>query len=1625
MKLSFVVFLSWLARATALQPKYLITTPNIIHLGVEETVTIQLQGATTPGEAELKVKTSRSMMTNIQLTAESPDIFPKNEITKKHAIKEIITLSTRKGYIFIQTDKPIYNPGEYVKYRIFTLDHYLLPTEENIQVHIFNSKGLKIFSNAMHSNKIYQKSMLIPDVEFPGHWRIEAAYLNHPMSNSSVEFEVKEYVLPVFEVKIEPFKKYVILKDESFQFSISARYTYGKGVNGVAYVRFALVSQSGNRTYLSGMENNTRMQDGIANIALATRDLLAKAADEQIEHFDDFHLYIAVTALETASGDLEEAETSVKIVTSPYRIDMSKTKEYFTPGGIFSILASTTFPDGSLAPDLRMRAVVKSARAARPVDQSALSVEIKHATLAPGQEMRVTLRDIVPTGTPRPSHIHYLILSKGRVVRMNRVHRTELTTVNLPFGADLVPSFRIVAYYHTEPHGMVADSVWADVKDVCEGQVEIQPFNEHKPADLVNVEVRSSHAGKVALAAVDTAVYILNKQNKLTPQKMFDYMNSYDLACTMGGGTDFESVLQDAGLALLTSVAISKKQIRKVEKNSKNNLENACCYHGAKLNHMRLSCDQRYAKTTHMSAECRRVFLKCCKDATKLREDIKKRQRTQSLARTDVVEGEEAINDIVVHLRSYFPQTWMWDVIDVGPSGRVSHQVSVPDSITTWEIQAVWNFSQTGFCIAEPKPLTVFQDFFVSLKLPYSVKRNEQLEVKAVVYNYQAEGLEVKVGMHPAEGLCTAGAEGGAQVVWVPGNSAVPVYFTAVPLTIGHIPIHVDANSKTRRDSIKKELNVVGEGELVSLEQEYNIDAKSDRSFTVEIPTPPNLVPDQQSLAYVSIKGETPTLKELDSDSEFAQVNTIRIDTIVLFEFNTIRIDTIELFEFDTIRIDTIVLFEFNTIRIDTIVLFEFNTIRIDTIVLFEFNTIKIDTIVLFEFNTIRKNVVLCGVMGESVENCLDLQGVDKLIAMPRGCAEQTMVTMSPAIHALRYLDATNQWVDLRAERRDEALAMIQSGYSRIITFKKTDGSYGAFKTRPSSVWLTAYIAKELSNIKDVITVDESYIQESISYLLTKQLESGVFNDPNPLYDRTMQGGVGGFEADVSLAAFVMLAMHHAYPLYSEFSEDRSKLLRAMRMSGNYIDSKMDSLQRPFAVAIAAYALSLTSPGSASAARAQTKLRSMAICDESEDTCQWEASEDLRLRDESRASAVPKADAISVETTAYALLQAVAEQDMQYAARIARWLTQQRKYGGGFRSTQDTVVALEALTTFGIQDDDAANLNLNVEICDNGGRKQTVQITKKNALNSPAFQMLQTYRSLEKTEQYCDLFHLSVSVEGEVAYTKMETYGDDLDDYDNYDTDQEPSEEPVSRVELFDLRTRRKRQAPQQEQKENWLFYKVCVGLKSGTSNGMVIVDISLLSGLQPNIQDLEENVKGTERYIDHYDLGPNKVFLYFAEITAETECVMFRAKQISPIGLVQPAAAVVYAYYNPERKCGVFYSAPQKSSMISKLCQDSVCTCAEDRKDNVQPGGVRDLIKRKACSEFNLKTDGEYLIMGRSRTISKTVDHKGKPIYVLDNEVWMEEIPEDRRCKASKNRSSCKLLQDFMQQHELNNCSF
>ena len=68
--------------------------------------------------------------------------------------------------------------------------------------------------------------------------------------------------------------------------------------------------------------------------------------------------------------------------------------------------------------------------------------------------------------------------------------------------------------------------------------------------------------------------------------------------------------------------------------------------------------------------------------------------------------------------------------------GLVQWPVTVPDTITTWVLQAVAVNNVTGFGMAKPLNLLASSDFFVSLKLPYSAQRGEQVSIMVTVFNY-------------------------------------------------------------------------------------------------------------------------------------------------------------------------------------------------------------------------------------------------------------------------------------------------------------------------------------------------------------------------------------------------------------------------------------------------------------------------------------------------------------------------------------------------------------------------------------------------------------------------------------------------------------------------------------------------------------------------------------------------------------------------------------------------------------------------------------------------------------------------------------------------------------------------
>ncbi|KAL6489631.1 hypothetical protein MHYP_G00033720 [Metynnis hypsauchen] len=1757
--------------------RFLVTAPSVFHVGVKEQVLVQVGDAPVSVTCYLEQEVKRVRMSEVEtiritqkgqtgklglevpadkvaeLTSangEPPYLNLVCDVGERKRQMARVLVSPHRGYIFIQTDQPIYNPTQRVQYRIFVLDHAMRPKSDMIFVHFIvsvtssTSTSSKEYESNAEGNTIkkvqykvkdgiFSKSFHIPDLSQPGVWKIKAHYKGDEKSASVREFKVQKFVfkklkpnlvfsvLPSFGVSILPESGYLLVKAEHFKFSVGASYSYGKTISGGFHCRFGVRTGSDDITFIKGLEKTGPIRAGKADVSLSLTDVQQKLQSTTLQRLAEngARFYIGVTVTDKiskdpsftaehgergtpgeyglltlllvsvllaclkcprvpAGGEVQETEVFLPIVSQPYLVDLSRTRSHYIPQMPLDVVVVVRTPNGLPAkgvpvkidvsntveksfikntddegiathpfnlvqspPTITLEVTVGGVKSTKTIlpstssSNSFLFISVNNKVFSPGNTLNVAFN--VVNGNRADKYIYYMVVNKGVVIDSGSHEAEELSRVDIPIKAEMTPSFRLIGYYYHSSGEIVADSVWVDVKDSCEGKIEVKeadPRSHYGPGDFIklSIDVGTQSKVKVALLAVDKAIYALNAQNKLTPKQVFSSMQSYDLGCSYGGGKDTAAVFNDAGLTFISHSKTVKSQMRKglscdsgfrrqrraidlqkeltkKESEFQDAALQRCCRHGLTLIPMQLTCEERKKRISKTESQaCVDTFLKCCQFAMKLREKKRQEDIRSGHGRTaGAADFEDFFDNEVQYIRQSFPPSFEFKEIDV--KGKAQHSIAAPDSITTWEIQAVSLSSLHGFCVADPLDIRVFKSVFIALRLPYSVKRNEQLAIVVVIYNYGTEDKELAVHMKPADGLCSPGSQSSSSPIniVVAARSSEVVTFSAVPLKEGEIPITIhlyDQEFEMGVDAIQKTLLVLTEGVQMRKEESHliNLDGRSDKIILIDAEFSNMTVPDSTTNVFVRVEEDV-----------FSAAAAMPL---------------------------------------------------------------------------------------------LSPSKVESLIRAPSGCAEQTMIKMSPTALSIRYLDHSNRWLELSAGTRDTALEYVQKAYDRLLTeFRKDDGSYGAWRTRPSSHWLTALVVKVLSLVAecelvanaDQQIVSQLEIRHPVNYLIKKQNKDGSFSDPHPVIHREMQGGIGGLEQEVSLTAFVTIALNRSLP-FLDMETDAVK--ESISRATAFLLSRVDQLERPYAVAITAYCLSTCLPDKTLALSAWGKLQNLA---RREGECKvWRANEGTRLAGERTHYLVPPAVALTVETTAYALLTALAHGDTEEAKAAACFLSSQENYEGGFKSTQDTIVALEALSEYAIHKPESPFRMINVQftspgrsemeklVLDKQGEKVEAELkrlvggsitAKFSGKGEAKIKVVKAYYDLDPFTN-CENLSINVTVTGKVEYTAHVTETYDYYDYGKDEPSEREEEEeegfPRSAIEWFDVRSRRRRDT--QQRSEDTLLYKVCVShsLRQNLS-GMAIADITLLSGFEPNTEDLDKLKDLADKYISHYEVSQGRVLLYFNEIVEGDVCVMFEAVQKVPIGLVQPAPATFYDYYEPDRRCSVFYAAPQRSKLVSVLCSEDVCQCAErgcfkekntfesqikkkDRfrhacyspvmdygfvvdllsvneassfqlytanvtevlkysgKVSVEDGDIKVFAKRKHCKS-ELEIGKTYLIMGNDGTSTAST---GSTQYLLDSNTWVEQKPEVGQCRASNKGPYCKQFRDFLSEYQTNGCS-
>ncbi|NXC37818.1 A2MG protein, partial [Penelope pileata] len=511
---------------------------------------------------------------------------------------------------------------------------------------------------------------------------------------------------------------------------------------------------------------------------------------------------------------------------------------------------------------------------------------------------------------------------------------------------------------------------------------------------------------------------------------------------------------------------------------------------------------------------------------------------------------------------------------------------------------------------------------------------------------------------------------------------------------------------------------------------------------------------------------------------------------------------------------------------------------------------------------------VLGDIMGTAMQN------LHQLLQMPFGCGEQNMVLFAPNIYVLDYLNKTGQ---LSEEIKSKAIGYLVRGYQRQLNYKHPDGSYSTFGPRygqPGNTWLTAFVLKSFAQARPHIFIDEKHIQDALVWLAYKQKENGCFHSSGTLLNNAMKGGV---DNEVSLTAYITIALLEI-PLPVTHSMVRNALF-CLEMAGNGKENHV------YTKALLAYAFALAGKEE----KRKAFLRSL-----EKEAVKKDGSVHWQRPGKEPEADLPyyryRAPSAEVEMTAYVLLAhlttqpAPLQEELLFASLIAKWISGQQNANGGFSSTQDTVVALQALSLYGVATYAKSGAASKVILRSGGDFQQDFQVDPSNRL------LLQRVPLPQVPGEY------STEVSGKgCVYLQMSL---------RYNV------QPVKESAPFLLHVQTSPDTCEDSKAHKVFDMGINVSyIGERNVSNMVIVDVKMLSGFIP----VKSSVRKLERHevIERTEFSTNHVLVYLEKLSNVTLSFSFMVEQDIPVQGLKPAQVKVYDYYETDEFATQEYSAP------------------------------------------------------------------------------------------------------------------
>lgn len=322
------------------------------------------------------------------------------------------------------------------------------------------------------------------------------------------------------------------------------------------------------------------------------------------------------------------------------------------------------------------------------------------------------------------------------------------------------------------------------------------------------------------------------------------------------------------------------------------------------------------------------------------------------------------------------------------------------------------------------------------------------------------------------------------------------------------------------------------------------------------------------------------------------------------------------------------------------------------------------------------------------------------------------MLNFVPNIIVLEYLTVLKK---LTPEIACKAKKFMETGYQRELTYKHDDGSYSAFGKgdRSGSTWLTAFVAKSFHQATKYIQVDAEIVKQALKFLSQVQDANGSFPEVGTVCHTDMQGGSS---KGLGLTAYVLITFLENEV---EAKNYQSTISRAL----DYILKNTENLNDNYSLAIVAYALQLAKHNMKDSLLENLDNKS----DKSNGMKHWVKSVSTS---EQKNPWNHHPNAVNIEMTAYALHAFLQADKDTESVPIMKWLVTQRNSNGGFQSTQDTCVGLQALSKLAMKiyvPDSQVDIALKYE----KGQETKLNVNAANALILQKYELPPDARNFE------------------------------------------------------------------------------------------------------------------------------------------------------------------------------------------------------------------------------------------------------------------------------------------------------